>query len=243
MPGIYPQSGSIGALLRLIEQERKSAPHVRAPIAEPSAPMRKSVAAPLESPIAPESPGTGRVVSIRPEVAPTGAGPARVVAPTTAKMGGIGGIPGETVAPAKPASVSPGEPRPGPATAQAAPQAPRVVKPVAYTPRLATRVTSAPPRRDIGNPMQEARRVASRVEQNIKNIQQQVRKEIENIRKVNQVLAWSASGAPQRARTAQREAEKRRFASSRYERKKAPSVSERLAGWLQPATNWFSRWF
>ena len=90
MPAPIQPSGNIGALLRIIQQERKKAPHQIPPTAEPSAPIREAVSAPLESPIAPESRGTARIVAQRPEAAPTGA-TGRGITPGRASIGPIGG--------------------------------------------------------------------------------------------------------------------------------------------------------
>jgi len=227
MPGIYPQSGNIGALLRLIEQERKSAPHAGTPLAEPSAPMRKSVAAPLESPIAPESPGTGRVVSIRPEaVPPTGeAGPLRTIAPTTGKMGQVGGIPGEMGKVVAPRTYIPPS-APSTPTSSTAPSS-TSPEPSAPAPSLATQVK---PSASVSvNPYEKYFGSAGKyVQENITNIQKEIDK-LQN--ELNKMLQQRQAFASQTSQP------------SAYEQKKAPSVSERLAGWLQPATNWLSRFF
>lgn len=97
---IYPSSGGfIGSLLRTIQEERSKSPHVLPPAAEPAAPVRAAVQAPLESPISPESPGSSRVISVRPEGAPpTSAStpPGQVVPPQSmiGDKGGPGQIPG-----------------------------------------------------------------------------------------------------------------------------------------------------
>lgn len=253
MPAVYPSSGNIGALLRLIEQERKSAPHARFPTAAPSAPMRRSVSAPLESPIAAESPGTARVVSIKPEIAPpaAGAAPPSPVAPTTAKMGAVGGVP-KVIGPTTyipPVTAPPSAPvarrEPTPAPARPTRPQPKVVKPTTYTPpRLATRVSVSPPTRNIGRPMEEARATWARTQAPIEQTQRElaeinrrIKAEEERLRKellasVQQAV-WSAPSPPKRKKPA-------RF---RYEKKKAPSRSEKLANWLRPITSWFSRWF
>lgn len=92
---IYPSSGGfIGSLLRTIQEERSKAPHVLPPAGEPQAPIRAAVQAPLESPISPESPGSARTVSIRPEgVPPTSAStpPGQIVPPSTI-IGDRGGV-------------------------------------------------------------------------------------------------------------------------------------------------------
>lgn len=91
---IYPSSGGfIGSLLRTIQEERSKAPHVLPPAGEPQAPIRAAVQAPLESPISPESPGSARTVSIRPEgVPPTAASaPAGQVVPARSMIGDMGG--------------------------------------------------------------------------------------------------------------------------------------------------------
>lgn len=92
---IYPSSGGfIGSLLRTIQEERSKAPHVLPPAGEPQAPIRAAVQAPLESPISPESPGSSRTVSIRPEgVPPTSAStpPGQIVPPFTI-IGDRGGV-------------------------------------------------------------------------------------------------------------------------------------------------------
>lgn len=93
---IYPSSGGfIGSLLRTIQEERSKAPHVLPPASEPQAPIRAAVQAPLESPISPESPGSSRVISVRPEGSPPTAAstpPGRVTPPRTYIGGEFGGV-------------------------------------------------------------------------------------------------------------------------------------------------------
>lgn len=92
---IYPSSGGfIGSLLRTIQEERSKAPHVLPPAGEPQAPIRAAVQAPLESPISPESPGSARTVSIRPEgVPPTSAStPPGQIVPPSSMIGDMGGV-------------------------------------------------------------------------------------------------------------------------------------------------------
>lgn len=92
MPAPLPASATLGALLRLVEQEKTKSPTEQIPGAGPSDPGRLAVQAPLETPIAPESPESSRVLSLKSEggLTPSGedAGP---VIPTTAKVGPIGG--------------------------------------------------------------------------------------------------------------------------------------------------------
>lgn len=84
-PGLY--SGAIGTLLRQIQEQKSSSPIVPA-ATETSSPIRAGVQEPLQ---APESPGTSRVVSVRPEASNVaGAGsPVGSVTPTRSSVGPI----------------------------------------------------------------------------------------------------------------------------------------------------------
>ena len=219
MPAILPQSGNIGALLRLIEQERKTAPHTKAPGAEPSAPLRKSVQAPLESPVAPESPGTSRVVSMRPAVTPptSEAAPPGVVKPGTAIMGGKGGVPQNEVvkpikyvppepAPAAPVPV-PG-PTPGPAPTAPAPSLATQIRPTAVNPYVKYFGPT------LGPTIQEF---------------------VEG--KQLPMPATPAQAAKPSYNVYQSKT------PTRYEKKKTPSIGERLTSYLQPTVDWFRRLF
>ncbi len=99
MPAIYQPSGGIGALLRKIELERKTSPATLSPGAGAGSPIRRAMATPLESPIAPESPGTSRVISVQPGTTPSTPGKVgtTAMAPRGMTMGQIGG--GGVVAP------------------------------------------------------------------------------------------------------------------------------------------------
>lgn len=105
---VYPGSeigGSIGALLRKIQEERERMPHMVAPGAEAGAPMREMVTEPLKQVEAPE---TARVVSIRPELGPAAAGAGPQVVPPVAPVAPIAGMPSIV-----PPSMSGGAPSPG----------------------------------------------------------------------------------------------------------------------------------
>ena len=94
MPGpAQPATSTVGALLRLIEQEKSKAPHLQTPQAAPSAPAREMAQAPLESPILPESPGSERTVGVKAETLPatTEAGVAADVVPGRSVIGERGG--------------------------------------------------------------------------------------------------------------------------------------------------------
>lgn len=93
MPGpVQPASSIIGTLLRQIVEDKSKAPHTQVPTADPSTPQRNVVQAPLEEAIAPESPGTERVINLPPESAVTpSADAAAPVTPGTSKIGPIGG--------------------------------------------------------------------------------------------------------------------------------------------------------
>jgi len=94
MPGpAQPATSTVGALLRLIEQEKSKAPHLQTPQAAPSAPAREMAQAPLESPILPESPGSERTVGVKAETLPatTEAGLPATTTPRRALFGEMGG--------------------------------------------------------------------------------------------------------------------------------------------------------
>lgn len=90
-------SSAISSLLRLIQQERSQAPTAAMPTADPSAPVREAVSTPLESPIAPESPGSDTTIALRPEGMDAVGGEAPVIAPGRSMVGSIGGVPGGVV--------------------------------------------------------------------------------------------------------------------------------------------------
>ena len=94
MPGpAQPATSTVGALLRLIEQEKSKAPHLQTPQAAPSAPAREMAQAPLESPILPESPGSERTVGVKAETLPatTEAGLPGTAVPGRSVIGERGG--------------------------------------------------------------------------------------------------------------------------------------------------------
>lgn len=93
------QGNSIGTLLRLIQEEKASNQANVMPGADPSSPIRQTVTEPIRTP---ESPGSERVVSIRPESA-IQQGPSGVVAPQA--IGPIVQAPGSVVAPRVPTPV------------------------------------------------------------------------------------------------------------------------------------------
>jgi len=95
MPGpAQPASSTVGALLRLIEQEKSKAPHLQTPQAAPSSPARDVAQAPLETPILPESPGSERTVGVKPESLPalSEAGISGDTVPGRSIVGAIGGV-------------------------------------------------------------------------------------------------------------------------------------------------------
>ena len=106
--------GSIGALLRKIQEERERMPHMVAPGAEAGAPMREMVTSPLQQVEAPE---TARVVSIRPEISPVAPGGTPQVVPPVAPVAGMP----SAVPPVAPRAPSPGG---APAPSAPAPSAP-----------------------------------------------------------------------------------------------------------------------
>jgi len=118
--------GSIGALLRKIQEERERMPHMVAPGAEAGAPMREMVTSPLQQVEAPE---TARVVSIRPEISPVAPGGAPQVVPPVAPVAGMPSV----VPPVAPRAPSPGgapapsAPAPGISAPSLAPSARGVV--------------------------------------------------------------------------------------------------------------------
>lgn len=97
MPGItQPATSTVGALLRLIEQEKSKAPHLQTPGSNASSPARNTAQAPLENPILPESPGSERTVGVKPETI-SGSSEAGISAdnvPGRTTVGAIGGIEG-----------------------------------------------------------------------------------------------------------------------------------------------------
>jgi len=127
----YAGSGSIGALIRLIEQEKSKAPTAMKPEMELGAPIREMTAQPF---MAPESVGTARTLSLKPEGVPSsmiaGGGQVTPAAapPTPAAPIGVPvvgpsiGMPERTPSSAGPAS-SP-TPQPGPAPAPMMPVSP-----------------------------------------------------------------------------------------------------------------------
>lgn len=90
---------SIGTLLRLIQEEKASNQAIVNPGDDPSSPIRQTVTEPIRSP---ESPGSERVVSIRPESA-IQQGPSGVVGPQA--IGPMVQAPGAVVAPRVPTPV------------------------------------------------------------------------------------------------------------------------------------------
>lgn len=93
MPQILPPTSKIGTLLRQLEEAESEAPTSRKATDEPSTPARETVEAPLETPIRSESPGTARTISLPPEgaTAPSATDTPEQIAPTTSKIGPIGG--------------------------------------------------------------------------------------------------------------------------------------------------------
>ena len=95
MPGpSQPATSTVGALLRLIEQEKSKSPHLQTPVSGPSTPIRGAIGAPLEAPIQPESPGSERTVGVKPETVPatTEAGLSATTTPRRALFGEMGGL-------------------------------------------------------------------------------------------------------------------------------------------------------
>lgn len=93
------QGNSIGTLLRLIQEEKASNQANVMPGADPSSPIRQTVTEPIRTP---ESPGSERVVSIRPESA-IQQGPSGVVGPQA--IGPLVQAPSAVVAPRGPTPV------------------------------------------------------------------------------------------------------------------------------------------
>ena len=133
---MYPQSGSnIGTLLRLIQEDQnKSLPAIN-PANDPNSPIRGVIQGPLN---APESPGSSRVVSVRPEGAiqqgeqanPQVVGPVAPVAPVAQVAG--------PVAPQAPQQ----NPSGGGGGGVSAPQV--------SAPSIGTRITAAPTKAVLG---------------------------------------------------------------------------------------------
>lgn len=121
---MYPNgSGSnIGTLLRLIQEDQNKNAASLVPSADPNSPLRGAIQQPLQ---APESPGSSRVVSVRPE-AVTQQGPQ--ASPTVV-------APQAPVAPSAPIAPAPQAPRPA-GSSVSAPSTPNI-----SLPTLGTRIT------------------------------------------------------------------------------------------------------
>lgn len=113
MPAILPPSSLIGTLLRKLEESASEKPTSTMATDNPSAPIRETVQAPLETPIAPESPGTERVMSLKPEgsVQASVEATPESITPSTSKVGGIGGPEGGMI-PALPTQAQAPQPQP-----------------------------------------------------------------------------------------------------------------------------------
>lgn len=137
MPAYQSTGGDIGTLLRLI-QEDKSSTILANPAADVASPIRGVVQGPLKSP---ESPGTTRVASLRPEGSALGvSGPEQgVVTPA-----GAAPVPGGVVAPVAPRPTP--VPTPTPPSASPSSPAPSMNRPsnMASAPSLGTKITSMP---------------------------------------------------------------------------------------------------
>lgn len=113
-PYISNASGTIGTLLRQIQEEKSESPVLKLPQTTPGSPIREVTQQPI---FQPEAPDTNRAVSIRPETAPSEMGMAenQVVPPTYAapEAGGVVGptTPGfSSPMPSEMHSSSPGSP-------------------------------------------------------------------------------------------------------------------------------------
>ncbi len=156
MPGpAQPATSSVGALLRLIAQEKSKAPHLQTPQAASGTPIRAAAGSPLESPILPESPGSERTVGVKPELLPgvSEAGIAADTAPGRTNIGAIGGpeggIPGVGSVPAPPVA-PPQEPKRQPTLAEYRAQGKTVAQWYAETGQQSTLdALGADPRTDV----------------------------------------------------------------------------------------------
>ncbi len=128
---IYPGAiaGNIGALLRLIQEEKAASPAALPPETAVTSPLRGVVQEPLRSP---EAPGGTRVVSMRPEgVTPQGPTAAPTVVPAARPVA--------PVAPVAPAG-QPGVTGPVSAPSPASSSQPSVSGVSAQAPAIATKV-------------------------------------------------------------------------------------------------------
>lgn len=100
----YPNGGgsNIGALLRLIQEDQNQNIAASSPASDPESPLREVIQQPIE---APESPGSERVVSIRPEGAVQSGPQAEAVSPVAPVAPGGAPSGGGVVAPIRPAPV------------------------------------------------------------------------------------------------------------------------------------------
>lgn len=99
----YPSGGgsNIGTLLRLIQEDQNKSIAATPPAAEADSPLRGVIQGPLK---APESPGSERVISLRPEGV-TQSGPQAGVSPVAPVAPGGGAVAGGVVAPIRPTPV------------------------------------------------------------------------------------------------------------------------------------------
>lgn len=135
---IYPTlGGGIGALLRMIQEEKSQSP-LMPPSADVGSPIRGVVQGPIKSP---ESPGSSRMVSIRPEAAIS---PENPVQPDTGAPVAPAGLPPVSPVASRPIPTpvpTPAPPRSSPASPQF--QAPSPAPARVTAPSLATKITPA----------------------------------------------------------------------------------------------------
>jgi hypothetical protein len=127
--------GDIGALLRLIQEEKANSILAAPPATETGSPIREVVSDPI---VSPESPGSTRVASLRPEGAVT----------STDAVGqsqglGLGQVVGP-VAPVAPAPVAPSAPgNPSSPSSPSAPQASPIAQLARSLPNIGTAIKAA----------------------------------------------------------------------------------------------------
>lgn len=136
MPIYSGGAGSnIGTLLRLIQEEKSSNLAALPPAADPNSPIRGTIQQPIKTP---ESPGSDRVVSLRPEgVIQSGPAAAPVVAPVAP----VAPVPTPVPTPTAPRASAPS------ATSSNSSPAPR---PATSFPSIATSIKASVPQQVLG---------------------------------------------------------------------------------------------